>query len=346
MRTVTVLVFDDCSASSVTAFVDVFRIANQLWRRASHGSSDLFGWQLVSPNGKPVTTSSGIRFAVDGTLPNTASDVVYVPAIHYRSEEQLLRDVDRVSAGVCPWLTGQYRRGAVLAAGCSGAFVLGRAGLLDGKVVATSWWLHGLFRRQFPAARLRPDELVTVGDRLLCAGPVGAHGNLALRIVESTAGRDLALRCAKLLLIDPSRPSQRPYVVVQDQVGHTDELVLRAQDWMRRHLGDPISVTEVARAVGASQRSLNRRFRGACRSTPVGYLQNLRIEAAKNLLETTDLGLDAILDRIGYQDGATFRKLFREHTSLSPREYRQRFAIGRAARRAVAVSSETAASMS
>ena len=176
-----------------------------------------------------------------------------------------------------------------------------------------------------------------MGERLLCAGPVNAHFNLALRLVESFSGRDLALHCAKVLLVDANRPSQRPYVLLQDQLRHTDDLIVRGQEWMRRHLREEdFSIEALARAIGASPRNLVRRWKRASGSTPMAYLQDLRVEVAKNLLETTDLGLDGIVDRIGYSDGASFRRLFRQKTALSPREYRQRFAVGRRARRAPA----------
>jgi len=230
-----------------------------------------------------------------------------------------------------------HKGGGWLAAGCSGAFVLGRCGLLDGKIATTSWWLASLFRREFPRAQLRGDELVTAGERLLCAGPVNAHFNLALRLVEEFGGRDLALACGKVLLIDANRPSQRPYVMLQDQLRHTDDMVVRAQEWMQRHLvGEDFSIATVARAVGASPRNLIRKFKRAHGTTPIGYAQALRVELAKNLLETTALDLAAILDRIGYQDAASFRRLFKQKTSLSPRDYRRRFAIGRPARRLIA----------
>jgi transcriptional regulator GlxA family with amidase domain len=334
-RTATVVVFDDCNASSVTAFVDVLGIANQLWARAAPGAGPLFSWQLVSPTGRDVTTSAGLKLGVDGAPSRRRSDVVYVPACHYTTEEKLLRDTDALAGSLGTWLVDQHARGAWLAAGCSGAFVLARCGLLDGRVATTSWWLAHLFQREFPRVRLRSDELVSVGERLLCAGPVNAHFNLALRMVEAIAGRDLASTCAKVLLVDANRPSQRPYIVLQDQLRHSDSLVVRAQEWMRRHLARPdLSVGGVARAVGASERNLVRRFRSASGTTPIAYLQELRIQLAKNLLETTDLGLATIVERIGYRDDASFRRLFRQKTSLSPRQYRQRFAIGRAARRA------------
>jgi transcriptional regulator GlxA family with amidase domain len=333
----TLLVFDNCNATSVTAFADVLGVANQLWKRRQPDAAPLFTWRLVSPDGRAVTTSVGLKLDVDGGLPRGEADVVYIPACHFTDEARLLREIDAVADRTRAWLVRHHRGGGWLAAGCSGAFVLGRCGLLDGKVATTSWWLAALFRREFPRAHLRADDLVTTGERLLCAGPVNAHFNLALRLVEEFGGRDLALACAKVLLIDANRPSQRPYVMLQDQLRHTDELVVRAQEWMQRHLvGDDFSIATVARAVGASPRNLIRKFKRAHGTTPIGYAQVLRIDLAKNLLETTALDLGAILERIGYQDAASFRRLFKQKTSLTPRDYRRRFAIGRPARRLTA----------
>ncbi len=340
MKTVTILVFDDCHASSVTNFVDVLVVANQLFCMENPDAEPLFRWRLVSAHASgrgssrvAITTSSGLELEAERALPSSGSDVVYVPAWHFRGREALLRAVDELARNSGQWLREQQRRGSWIVAGCSGTFLLGRAGLLDGRIATTSYWLTKLFHREFPKAELREGELITEGEHLLCAGPVGAHGNLGLRIVEKFAGKGLALRCAKMLLIDPSKPSQRPYVVLQDDIEHTDALIVRAEEWLRHHLAEPVTITGLARAVGASQRNLNRRFKSAQGTTPVEYLQTLRVDAAKSLLETTDLGLDEIVARIGYQDGAAFRRLFKERTSLSPREYRQRFAIGRAVRR-------------
>jgi transcriptional regulator GlxA family with amidase domain len=332
-----VLVFDNCNTTSVTAFVDVLGVANQLWQRDHEAAGPLFTWTLVSPDGRAVTTSAGITLTTDGPPPAEPQDIVYIPACHFTTEARLLAETSALAASLEPWLKRQRRGGAWMTAGCSGGFVLGRCGLLDGKIATTSWWLASLFAREFPKVELRGDELVTVGERLLCAGPVNAHFNLALRIVESFAGRDLALHCAKVLLIDANRPSQRPYALLQDQLRHTDDLVVRGQEWIRRHLSEEdFSIEALARALGASPRNLLRRWKLASGTTPIGYLQELRVDVAKNLLETTDLGLDAILDKVGYSDGASFRRLFRQRTTLSPREYRQRFAVGRRARRATA----------
>jgi transcriptional regulator GlxA family with amidase domain len=332
-----VVVFDNCNATSVTAFVDVLVAANQLWRREQAEARRLFTWQLVSPNGRAVTTSSGIELRVDGPPPSGPVDIVYVPACHFTTAKRLLEETRALATSLRTWMERQRRGGAWLAAGCSGGFVLGHCGFLDGRIATTSWWLAPLFVQAFPRVELRDEELLTVGGGVMCAGPVNTHFNLALRLVESFAGRDLALRCAKFLLVDANRASQRPYVLLQEHLDHNDELVVRGQEWMRRHLlEDDFSIERLARALGASTRNLLRRWKRANGSTPVAYLQDLRIDLAKNLLETTDLGLDAIVDRIGYRDHASFRRLFRQKTTLSPREYRQRFEAPRRGHRATA----------
>lgn len=320
------LVFDDCLACSITAITDVLEIANQLWRRRHPEASALFAWKLLSVDGRPVRSSSGMRFEVDGALPRAPMDVVLVSAIHYRGERAVLQATDAFARASGSWVRRHEKSGAWIAAGCTGAMVLAKLGVLDGKKATTSWWLAPLFRRQFPDVELRTDELLVCDGRTLTAGPANAHFDLALRIVEETAGRALSLACAKVMLIDANRHSQRPYVVLRSELRHEDELVRRAEEWMRENMRRGFSMEEVARAVGASPRNLIRRFKQAEGRTPLDFLQELRVETAKQLLETTRLDLDAIVERVGYRDSSSFRRLFRQQTTLSPSEYRERFA--------------------
>jgi transcriptional regulator GlxA family with amidase domain len=329
MHSAAVVLFDHCHASSVAAVTDVFRVANQLWLGEHRDAQPLFSWKLVSRDGKPVTASSGMRIDADGALPRTGTDIVFVPAFHYESDDDLLRGVDGVSRDLRAWLLRQHRDGAWMTAGCSGAFVLAATGLLDGHRATTSWWIAELFRRRHPQVLLERDAIVAEDGPFLTAGPVNAHFNLALRLVETLGGRALALLCARVLLVDANRGSQLPYVLVQAEAGHTDDLVLRAQEWMRRRVKQDIGIDAVARAVGASTRTLIRRFKKAQGTTPLKYLQEVRIETAKQLLQTTALPLEALIERVGYSDPGAFRKLFREHTSLTPAEYRRRFAMPR-----------------
>lgn len=138
MRHATILTFDNCYASSITAVTDVFRVANQLWKSENDNAQPLFSWSLASADGKPVTASSGLKLGVDGTLDDEKPDVVFIPACHYHNEVQISKQTEVISDWSGIWLKQQYERGAWLTAGCSGGFVLGNAGLLDGRTVTTS----------------------------------------------------------------------------------------------------------------------------------------------------------------------------------------------------------------
>src|SRR3984957_1128424 len=150
--------------------------------------------------------------------------------------------------------------------------------------------------------------------------------NLAVRLVERLTDSKLAMLVAKTLLIDVNRASQASYATLLDEQGHTDQLVVRAQRQMEATLQQRFRMSDLAAHLAVSERTLHRRFKQAVGDTPVGYLQTLRVEVAKRLLESGDVDLDAISERVGYGDPSTFRQLFKHKTELSPREYQRRFA--------------------
>jgi transcriptional regulator GlxA family with amidase domain len=134
------------------------------------------------------------------------------------------------------------------------------------------------------------------------------------------------MSCSRLMLADLNRVSQAPYMSMQSFAGHDDELVLRCQDWLQRHLDRPYRLETLADQMGVSARTLMRRFQLVLGQPPLRYLQQLRLQAARRLLETTALPLDEIVSRVGYADAASFRRLFQRELHCTPAEYRRRFA--------------------
>jgi transcriptional regulator GlxA family with amidase domain len=128
-----------------------------------------------------------------------------------------------------------------------------------------------------------------------------------------------------MMLIDTNRVSQASYATMQDEQQHDDELVTRAQRWMEKTLQRGFNLGELARHLAVSERTLNRRFKQAIGEPPLHYLQSLRVDVAKRLLETERLNVGAVSERVGYGDLSTFRRLFKRETGLSPREYQRRF---------------------
>jgi transcriptional regulator GlxA family with amidase domain len=165
---------------------------------------------------------------------------------------------------------------------------------------------------------------LTEQNRILCSGAVTTSLNLAIRLVEKFAGAELAAATAKMMLIDTNRGSQSSYASMQ-QTQHSDELVTRAQRYMEKSLQQGFNLAELARHLAVSERTLNRRFKIALGEAPLHYLQSVRVDVAKLLLETRGLNVDTVGQRVGYRDLSTFRRLFKRETGLSPREYQRRF---------------------
>jgi transcriptional regulator GlxA family with amidase domain len=223
-------------------------------------------------------------------------------------------------------LQRQREAGAVLAAYCTGNYLLAEAGLLNGRAATTHWAMARDFARRYPGVELRAHELVIAQDGIVSSGAVTSYLNLAIRLVETFAGEKLAAATAELLLIETNRISQASYATLLGEHGHADPLIARAQQRMEATIQEGFQVSDLAAYLAVSERTLHRRFKQAVGIAPLEYLQNLRIEVAKQLLESRPITLEAVSQRVGYADLSAFRQLFRRKTGLSPREYQLRFA--------------------
>lgn len=321
-----ILVLDECHASSVGGFADILQVANVHLRRQQGAAAAQFAWRFVSLAGKPVTASNGLQLQTHALAPHEHYDLVFVPSLHYGGRRRFEQFLDR-QAGVCAWLLAQWQAGAWIAANCTGTFILAQTGLLDGRTATTTWWLERQFRIRYPEVRLQLRSVITEAERMLCAGASASYLLQAIRIVERFAGRAVASQTAKSLLIDVSQTSQVPYLPLLAERTHSDSLVQRAQHWLQSNMSRELRMSELAVALAVSERTLIRRFRAALERTPLAYLQDLRLEAARALLETGDLGIDAIAGQIGYRDTSSFSRLFRQRIGMSPGAYRNRFQV-------------------
>jgi transcriptional regulator GlxA family with amidase domain len=332
MRRIRIWVYDGILASGVAGSVDVFTAANAAFAETSAGRSaksllktPLLQWRIESLDGKPVQTASGQVIQVDGAINARAvADAVIVTGPFVANIERFF-DRSEVIKPLLSALRRQHQRGALLASYCTGSFILAEAGLLDGGVATTHWAKAKSFARRYPEVDLRVSEILTEQNGILCSGAVTTALNLALRIVEKFAGPDVASATAKMMLIDTNRVSQSSYASMPEAQSHADELVARAQRYMEKSLRQGFNLGELARHLAVSERTLNRRFKRALGEAPLHYLQSLRVDVAKRLLETHGLTVDAVGERVGYGDLSTFRRLFKRETGLSPRDYQRRF---------------------
>ncbi|NMG32012.1 GlxA family transcriptional regulator [Aromatoleum evansii] len=328
-KTVALLAYDGCQGSAIASLIEVLDIANLYGARGDPRAEPLFRWGVVSPDGRAPVAMGGLDIAVGGSPASVpAPDLVFIPGLHFTGDvAHFMQQIASLAQDCGAWLRAQHEGGRVVAVSCAGAFVLAESGLLDGRKATTSWWLGKLFRARYPRVDFREGELVTQDGRILSSGAFTACLDLALRIVEHFGGPALALSCAKVLLIHAKRDSQFPYMTLQARVAHQDELVLRAESHIRSHVRETLSVEQLAAELATTPRTLNRRFREVLGCSPKQYIQDLRVEGAKRLLESTDLDFGEIVERVGYVDPRSFRRIFERATKVSPSLYRRMFSI-------------------
>jgi transcriptional regulator GlxA family with amidase domain len=318
---ITVVAAEGCLASAIAGLFDMFSIAN-MWAASLSGRPEPpFATEIVTPGGQPVLSSGCIQMLPHRALEDAlVTDFVLIPPFIP------LPDPDRGdTVAVREWIIAHHRRQTPVAAMCTGVFLLAETGLLDGRMATTNWQFARKFTRRFPEVDLHPEYLLTEDDGLICTGAATAYYNLGLRMIGRYGSADLAAACAKALLLDPNRESQTPYFMLPRQRGHNDHEVLKAQRYLEENFSKGGGIDAVARHVRISPRHFKRRFKHATGHAPIQYLQMVRIEAAKKKLETTLETIEEITQYIGYEDSSTFRRLFRQHTKLSPREYRDKF---------------------
>jgi transcriptional regulator GlxA family with amidase domain len=220
-----------------------------------------------------------------------------------------------------------HLRGVPIAGSCSGTLLLAETGLLDGHRATCSWWLASAFRHRYPAVTLESDAMVVEDGALMTAGGACSLQPLMLRLVARIGGEELAQQTARMLLVDPDRQSQAPYVnrALIERPRHS--LSEKAEHFLQHGLHQDLSVSRLAEHCGTSERSLLRHFRSHFGVTPLEHIQHLRVERAKALLEASHLSFEEIVERCGYSDVSSFRKLFKRATTMTPTDYRERFRL-------------------
>lgn len=254
-----------------------------------------------------------------------ATDVVIVPSVTF--------DADSWKSGQYPeevrWLRAMHQRGAILCSTCSGALLLADAGLLDGQETTSHWILQRVFREVFPKVMLRLDRelIVSKDERLVMSGASTAWYDLALYIVSRYAGPATAQALAKFMMVQWHADGQTPYLPFDERMQHGDRAVLEAQLWLREHWRHPNPVESMIARSRLSPRNFARRFRKATGMAPLAYVQRLRIEQAKQMMESTPRAIDEISAEVGYEDASFFRRIFKRTVGLKPVDYRRRFCL-------------------
>jgi transcriptional regulator GlxA family with amidase domain len=325
---VSIPVFPECDPSIVYGVFDTLWAAGVDWDSFDgDNSKGLFEPRLVAADSKPIRLITGVSIIPQDTIRSVkTTDVVFVPnVIITRGRSPKLLDHRLIT-----WIRRMHDRGAQLYSACGGALVLAEAGVLAGQEATTHWAYAPLFREHYPDVTLRTERiLVQTGQEqsLFCAGGASSWQDLALLLVAKYGGTEEAIRMSKFFLYQWHRDGQLPYFSMTQNVNHGDAVILNCQQWIAKNYQRQDIVAELVRKSGLPKRSFDRRFRAATGYSPLSYVQTLRVEEAKHMLETTTQSIEHIGEEVGYQDAASFRRLFRKLTGMTPGSYRRNFQL-------------------
>ena len=307
---VAVVPVNGCFTSGLSTLLDVLQTADGL-RRTLDAQIPSIDVEVCGVSDS-IATRNGLTVEVTRRIDREGcadADVLVVPSLGAGTSTAALEGA--LGRDDIQLLTGVLRDGPIpptVAAACSGTFVLGEAGLLDGHMATTSWFLTTTFRQRYPLVALDMSRMVVQSGRFTTAGAGFAHIDLALSLVSGLS-RELAAMVARYMLID-ERPSQS-VDAAQTYLGSIDELLTEFETWVRAHLSEPISIADAATALGTTRKTLERHTKERAGTTPHAIVQRIRTEQAVHLRRTTGLNMTQIARAVGYRNASTLRTLLR-----------------------------------
>lgn len=327
--TVALLATPDSTASTLFGLYDLLLGARRDWQQLLHRAdvASPFLPLIVSRDGRSLRVYNDIPVHPHSSLDDAPpTDVVIVSNLAVSPWEPL----DDRYAPEAQWLCERYAAGATLAAACSGAMLLARTGLLAGCEGTSHWGYCDCLRREYPDVHWHPDKALVstgVGQRLVMSGSGSSWHALGLFLIARFVGAREAMDVARLNLFDWDATSPLAYAAMMRTGQLADPIIARCQEWAAQHYEEEAPVSAMVRISGLPERTFQRRFALATGLTPLNYIHTLRLEEAKQLLESGELSVEAIAWEVGYQDAGFFGRLFRRKVGLTPAQYRRRFGV-------------------
>ena len=319
---VIILGFDGVLSSVLTGALDLFSFTGVSWQRFSDLEvQPKFKVQIASVGGVDIKCSNRLILQAHCDINDIQEcDLLLIPTIGDSIDKVLKRNSDLI-----PHLIRLADTNADIASNCSGAFFLAEAGLLDNKIATTHWGYANKFKADYPLVDLQENQFVTQSGNIFCAAGGSAFYDLALLLIERYCGREMSTQVAKTQIIDSKRGSQNSYTNVTLHKPHSDVLVKQVQEFIENNFEQSIQVSDLATMVNVTSRTLNRRFQSCVAMRPIEYIQAVRIEQAKRLLESGKVSIKSLAYQVGYNDISSFTRLFKRATELTPKEYQDKF---------------------
>lgn len=315
---VTIVIAPSALGSTITIPLEMLQAANDIARAQDrHGKQIKI--ELAGTQRGKLTLTGGLTVYCEKSLQDIKqTDLVFVPGM-WGNPLTAIRKHRKLVA----WLNLMHQQHATLCAIATGVFFIAEGGLLDNLAATTHWRYFDLFARRYPHVKLQRKRFITQDQQIFCTGSVNAARDIMLHFVEILFGESISSQVSRHFTHELKR-SYESLLLNRDQSStHHDETIIKVQEWLQDHYTQTIQIADLADRFQLSTRSLNRRFKQAANTTPLQYLQDLRITQAKELLKQSNLVISEIADRVGYQDASYFTGLFKKINSVTPNEYRR-----------------------
>ncbi len=321
----------ETAGSALYGMVDVLSSVGQIWQELAgvEPAPERLTPKIVSPVEGGFTCGNNIPVKPDLLVgQDVSAPIVILPEIWLGPDEDFKGRYPELMA----WICDQYMAGAHIYSACAGSIMLAETGLLNNCDATSHWGYQRLFRKRYPMVRFQPEPNLCFADpagRIVTAGGTTSWHDLALHIISRHCSPGEALRIAKVYLLKWHGEGQLPFDALVKRTPHADSVVRKCETWLEANFRMSDPVRRVVEQAGVPERTLKRRFKIATGDTLMGHVQNLRIEEAKRILETSDRSFDEIAADVGYENPGFFRNLFKRRTGLTPSQYRKMFsAIG------------------
>ena len=324
---VLILAVPETAGSALYGMVDVLLSAGNLWQTLVRSETEqhLFNVRIISPVDSAFTCGNNIPVQPQCTIEsNPQASIVILPELWLGPDE----DIKGRYPEIMDWIHKQYESGSMIYSACSGAIMLAESGLLDGCPATSHWGYKDLFRKQYPKVLFQSEPNLVFADtagRIVTAGGTTSWHDLAIHIISRHASAGEALRISKVYLLKWHGEGQLPYASLIRSAPHADSVARKCEEYLKQHYRESSVIVQVVDQTNIPERTFKRRFKTATGTTLIEYVQNLRIEEAKRLLETGQMPVDEISIEAGYEDASFFRRLFKRLTGLTPSQYRRMF---------------------
>jgi len=266
----------------------------------------------------PIKLANGIRILPDCNLSNAPQvKMIFVPPLWGNPDA-----VINQHAALIDWLVEQHQRGCQFVATGTGVCLLAHAGLLDGKVATTHWYYFDKFEKKYPKINLKRHHFITQDESITSIGSINALLDFVLYLIEKRFGKEVSGIVERHYSHEIDRSFDKPWFSAGDS-RHPDEGIIEVQQWMQTHFYQALSLQSLSDKANMSDRHFSRRFKAAVGKAPLAYANDLKINAAKELLRETNLAHQDIADQLGYKDNGYFARQFKQVTKLTPSQYRQ-----------------------